>query len=176
MMLGMNPPSQPSNYFGPNHAQPVPPLFGAWGGSSHAVPSNLSSPYSLDASAGSQKRVRDDFTSSQQAPPPQNGPQQGFLEEMVPISGGCHDNYEAESSNRGKKKRSNEYRPPTKVPATFTSVLGSLVGGGANQTNSSVQMRRNLSGTQLDQFLGNEKDAMEDDTFDAPMRERSMSF
>ena len=44
-----------------------------------------------------------------------------------------------------KKQRSRHYQPPRTVPLSVVSVMGSLVGG----------MRRQLSGSQLDQFLVN---------------------
>ena len=102
----------------------------------------------------------------------------------------------------GKKCRSNRYRAPRRVEKTFTSQMGTLVGGTLQQTSTSVQMRRQLSGGHLNELVAasstttrnnnnnnNDDDAMQQDSptarnnkpanshagYDAT-RPRSMSF
>lgn len=72
----------------------------------------------------------------------------------------------------GKRSRGNAYRAPREVKQTVTSVMGSLVGGAFQQSNGTVKMRRQLSSSQLDQFMTGDK--MEEDA--SPTRERAMSF
>jgi hypothetical protein len=75
----------------------------------------------------------------------------------------------------GKRSRGNEYRAPREVKKTVTSVLGSLVGGGMfHQTTNTVIFRRQLSSSQLDQFMSHGDDKMDEDP--TPVRERAMSF
>mmetsp|Transcript_22664 Transcript_22664/g.38533 ORF Transcript_22664/g.38533 Transcript_22664/m.38533 type:complete len:209 (-) Transcript_22664:190-816(-) len=90
---------------------------------------------------------------------------------MVPID--CP--ISLDDASRGKKCRSNAYRAPTRVQETVTSALGTLVGGSAEQTQATVQMRRQLSGSQLDQFLGMDR-MDEDKVLPSTDRIRSMSF
>jgi hypothetical protein len=79
-----------------------------------------------------------------------------------------------EQQQHGKRSRGNAYRAPREVKATLTSVMGSLVGGTFQQTTGTVRMRRQLSGSQLDQFMSQGDDKMDED---APAtRERAMSF
>ena len=82
-----------------------------------------------------------------------------------------------EQNHSPKKLRPNNYVAPTTVPKTFTSAVGSLIKAGANlgtqKSNTRVQLRRQLSGGQLDAFLGQD-DGMDVDNPDT--RPRSMSF
>jgi hypothetical protein len=81
---------------------------------------------------------------------------------------------QCEQQQHGKRSRGNAYRAPREVKATLTSVMGSLVGGTSQQTTGTIRMRRQLSGSQLDQFMSQGEDKMDED---APaMRERAMSF
>jgi hypothetical protein len=73
-----------------------------------------------------------------------------------------------------KRSRRNTYRAPREVKPTVTSVLGSLVGGSSHENNATVKMRRQLSGSQLDQFMSSGDDKMDEDP--VPIRERAMSF
>lgn len=74
----------------------------------------------------------------------------------------------------GKRSRGNTYRAPREVKQTVTSVMGSLVGGAFQQSNGTVKMRRQLSSSQLDQFMTSGGDKMDEDA--SPTRERAMSF
>jgi hypothetical protein len=73
-----------------------------------------------------------------------------------------------------KRSRGNSYRPPREVKTTVTSVMGSLVGGTFQQTLNEVKFRRQLSSSQLDQFMSQGDDKMDEDPM--PVRERAMSF
>jgi hypothetical protein len=77
-----------------------------------------------------------------------------------------------------KKVRDNNYIAPRQVPNSLISSMGSLVGGstsmGLQNNNLRVHMRRQLSGSQLDSFLG-DHDAMDVER-PAESRPRSMSF
>ena len=81
------------------------------------------------------------------------------------------------SPSSGKKPRRSNYNPPRQVDTkSVLFVTGSLVGGGREQSATTVRMRRELSGGQLDQFFGSHDD-MEDSSVDAvESRRRSMSF
>ncbi|KAI2495807.1 hypothetical protein MHU86_18693 [Fragilaria crotonensis] len=79
-----------------------------------------------------------------------------------------------EQQQCGKRSRGNSYRPPREVKQTVTSVMGSLVGGTFKQTLSEVKFRRQLSSSQLDQFMSQGDDKMDEDP--TPIRERAMSF
>ena len=79
-----------------------------------------------------------------------------------------------EQQQHGKRSRGNTYRPPRDVKQTVTSVMGSLVGGMSHQTLNAVKIRRQLSSSQLDQFMSHADDSMDEDPL--PIRERSMSF
>lgn len=74
-----------------------------------------------------------------------------------------------------KRSRSNNYQPPRQVPPSVTSAMGSLVGGSTQHNPLSVQLRRQLSGSRLDQYIGNH-DRMEVDAVTSLQRPRSMSF
>lgn len=94
-------------------------------------------------------------------------------ESYVPLSDGMG------SPSHGKKQRPSNYRPPQHVDKkSVVAVTGSLVGGGWKQNGTTVRMRRELSGGQLDQFFRNAHDAMEDDDMlhRTELRPRSMSF
>mmetsp|Transcript_41342 Transcript_41342/g.47005 ORF Transcript_41342/g.47005 Transcript_41342/m.47005 type:complete len:176 (+) Transcript_41342:129-656(+) len=80
----------------------------------------------------------------------------------------------ADRQQNGKRSRRNTYRAPREIKQTVTSVMGSLVGGTFEETTGLCRMRRQLSGSQLDQFI-NATDTM---TKDDPVitRERAMSF
>lgn len=82
------------------------------------------------------------------------------------------------SPSRGKKQRPSNYRPPHNVnKKSVVAMTGSLVGGGWEQSKTSVRMRRELSGGQLDQFFREHDAEMEDDEMkSAVLRPRSMSF
>lgn len=68
----------------------------------------------------------------------------------------------------GKRSRGNAYRAPRDVKPTVNSVMGSLVGG---------SLRRQLSGSQLDQFMSQgDNDKMDEDDNTPATRERAMSF
>lgn len=92
-------------------------------------------------------------------------------ESYIPVSDGMA------SPSHGKKQRQSNYRPPQQVDKkSVIAVTGSLVGGGWEQNRTTVRMRRELSGGQLDQFF-RDHDAMEvDGTHRAEMRPRSMSL
>lgn len=85
------------------------------------------------------------------------------------------------SSSFNKKTRQNDYIAPRKIPTTFTSTMGSLVGGDASalpwtggERNRRIHLRKQLSGSKLEGFLSSETDAMDIDSAEA--RPRSMSF
>lgn len=82
-----------------------------------------------------------------------------------------------QGEGRAKRTRPNNYIAPRVVPTTFTSAMGSLVKNGAStgseKSNSRVQLRRQLSGGNLDAYLGSD-DGMEVDI--PEQRPRSMSF
>ena len=86
------------------------------------------------------------------------------------------------SAGLPKKTREHNYIVPRSIPETFTSAMGSLAarsvfgcntdtGGGSNMR---VHIRRQLSGSGLDPFLGGGDDSMEVDT--EASRPRSMSL
>jgi len=79
---------------------------------------------------------------------------------------------EVSQSSVGKRSRPNNYRAPREVKSSLVSVMGSLVGGGACESNIQVRLRRELSASHLDQFMSS--DAMDEDI--PEHRERSMSF
>lgn len=81
------------------------------------------------------------------------------------------------SPSSGKKQRPSNYRPPRTIDKkSVVAVTGTLVGGLGDQGKTTVRMRRELSGGQLDQFF-RDHDAMEDvDMQSAYVRPRSMSF
>lgn len=93
-----------------------------------------------------------------------------------------HDSHDCAmaSPSSGKKQRPSTYQPPRQVdPKSLVAVTGSLVGGCLQQSTTSVKMRRELSGGQLDQFFrDNSHDDMDSD--DGPSvgvaKIRSMSF
>jgi hypothetical protein len=74
----------------------------------------------------------------------------------------------------GKRPRRNTYRAPREVMRTLTSTIGSLVGGTLLQTNNSVRFRRELSSSQLDQFICFGEQKMDEEH--SQSRERAMSF
>ncbi|GAX15501.1 hypothetical protein FisN_8Lh199 [Fistulifera solaris] len=85
------------------------------------------------------------------------------------------------SSYLQKKVRPNDYIAPRKIPTTFTSTMGSLVGGDVStlpwtggEGNRRIHLRKQLSGSKLEGFLSSETDAMDVDP--AETRPRSMSF
>lgn len=85
------------------------------------------------------------------------------------------------SSSLNKKSRQNDYIAPRKIPTTFTSTMGSLVGGDASalpwnggEGNRRIHLRKQLSGSKLEGFLSSEADAMDVDASEP--RPRSMSF
>ena len=78
------------------------------------------------------------------------------------------DTDDTDQQQNGKRSRGNTYHVPRQQKPTVTSVVGSLVGG----TNQ--QMRRQLSSGQLDQFMSQGEDKMDEDPMFA--RERAMSF
>ena len=83
--------------------------------------------------------------------------------------------FDTDQQQSGKRSRGNEYRAPREVKKTVTSVMGSLVGGGMfHQTTNAVIYRRQLSSSQLDQFMSQGDDKMDEDP--TPVRERAMSF
>jgi hypothetical protein len=87
----------------------------------------------------------------------------------IPVSDGIA------SPSNGKKQRPSNYRPPQQVDKkSVVAVTGSLVGGSWEQNGTTVRMRRELSGGQLDQFFRTHDSMEEDDCCRA--RPRSMSF
>lgn len=76
-----------------------------------------------------------------------------------------------------KKSRANNYIAPHTYPNTFTSTMGTLVSSHASLNWSSslrsVPLRRQLSGSQLESFLGDHDDM---DVDVSEQRPRSMSF
>lgn len=90
-------------------------------------------------------------------------------------------NTETTTSSFHKKTRQNDYISPRKIPTTFTSTVGSLVGGNASvlpwtggEGNRRIHLRKQLSGSKVEDFLSSETDAMDVDPADS--RPRSMSF
>jgi hypothetical protein len=79
----------------------------------------------------------------------------------------------APPSSTPKKSRPNSYEAPRVIKASILTAMGSLVGGVQGDSNSSVPMRRRLSGGALEDYIGGH-DNMEMDTADS--RPRSMSF
>jgi hypothetical protein len=82
-----------------------------------------------------------------------------------------------------KKIRTNDYRPPQKVPLSFTSQVGSFAVGQVIMGNSKrdlaggravVGLRRQLSSSKIEAFLSSGDDAMDVDA--EPTRPRSMSL
>jgi hypothetical protein len=114
-------------------------------------------PVAMSPSYEHEKRVRD-------------GPIQADCYQPPPCDGTA-------PPSSGKKPRQSNYNPPRQVDTkSLLSVTGSLVGGGLEQSATTVRMRRELSGGQLDQFVGNH-DNMDDSSEDAvESRRRSMSF
>lgn len=74
-----------------------------------------------------------------------------------------------------KRNRLNAYHAPRIVPKSFTSTMGSLAAGGGGHEKSGLRVhnRRQLSGSKLDEYLG-DHDSMDVDTTEA--KPRSMSF
>jgi len=106
---------------------------------------------SRDAGFESQSSQRNQTWSMPSAPPPPAAgqsptrPQQFPAPQQPPVV-----DYQ---DSGGKRSRPNTYRAPREVKASVTSVMGSLAGGSTTQSNTSVRIRRNLSGSRLDQFL-----------------------
>eukprot|EP00547_Thalassionema_nitzschioides_P004708 CAMPEP_0194218180 /NCGR_PEP_ID=MMETSP0156-20130528/23173_1 /TAXON_ID=33649 /ORGANISM="Thalassionema nitzschioides, Strain L26-B" /LENGTH=173 /DNA_ID=CAMNT_0038947439 /DNA_START=108 /DNA_END=629 /DNA_ORIENTATION=- len=81
-----------------------------------------------------------------------------------------------ERQNNGKRSRGNTYRAPREIKQTVTSVMGSLVGGTSEESPGVCQMRRQLSGSQLETFVNSGDAMVEDDFSNVFTRERAMSF
>lgn len=90
-------------------------------------------------------------------------------------------------SSQQKRSRENKYVPPRKIPQTFTSVMGTLAVTSSSSASSSsglvwgatragkrVSLRRQLSGSNMEAFIGGDHDAMDVDNSET--RPRSMSF
>jgi hypothetical protein len=73
-----------------------------------------------------------------------------------------------------KKVRTTTYKAPRAVKPSILTAMGSLVGGSHGNSNSSVPVRRRLSGGHLDQYLGGHDNMETDNATDS--RPRSMSF
>lgn len=67
----------------------------------------------------------------------------------------CTTQMETAQYSGSKKRRSSKYQPPRQVPTSVVSVTGSLA--------NPYGMRRQLSSSQLDQFLSTEDDKMDED-------------
>mmetsp|Transcript_115010 Transcript_115010/g.171897 ORF Transcript_115010/g.171897 Transcript_115010/m.171897 type:complete len:150 (+) Transcript_115010:309-758(+) len=111
-----------------------------------------------------QKRGRDgDGVGNSQAQhlgmPAQPTPQQAQAPASPPVS--------------NKRSRPNNYEAARTVKPSILTALGSLAGGGQGDSNTTVPLRRRLSGGALDEFIGGH-DNMDMDTTDS--RPRSMSF
>jgi hypothetical protein len=131
-------------------------------------PVGLSSPptSSMDSqsSGGSQKRSRGE----------DEGPSQPvFVQVPIPTTQAAPHAPPEVSSVTPKKFRTCSYKKPRTVRPSILSAMGSLVGGGHGDANSSVPVRRRLSGGHLEEYIGGH-DTMEMDTADS--RPRSMSF
>lgn len=77
-----------------------------------------------------------------------------------------------------KRSRPNKYEAPREVKPSILSAMGSLVGGGDSKSFVRVPLRRQLSGSAIDAFLG-ASDKMDMDQPAQPAgtnRPRSMSF
>lgn len=82
----------------------------------------------------------------------------------------------ADRQNSGKRSRGNTYRAPREIKQTVTSVMGSLVGGTCEEKPGMCQMRRQLSGSQLETFMNSNDSTVEDNSGNMIVRERAMSF
>lgn len=82
----------------------------------------------------------------------------------------------SERQSNGKRSRGNTYRAPREIKQTVTSVTGSLVGGACEVGPGMVQMRRQLSGSQLETFMNSGDSMIEDNSSNVVTRERAMSF
>eukprot|EP00980_Cylindrotheca_fusiformis_P025348 scaffold13478_cov132-Cylindrotheca_fusiformis.AAC.41 len=77
-----------------------------------------------------------------------------------------------------KRSRSNKYKAPREIKPSILSATGSLVGGVGPNMFTRVPLRRQLSGSAIDAFLG-VADSMDTDNPSDPAgidRPRSMSF
>eukprot|EP00545_Synedropsis_sp_CCMP1620_P010330 CAMPEP_0119016756 /NCGR_PEP_ID=MMETSP1176-20130426/14340_1 /TAXON_ID=265551 /ORGANISM="Synedropsis recta cf, Strain CCMP1620" /LENGTH=180 /DNA_ID=CAMNT_0006970283 /DNA_START=159 /DNA_END=701 /DNA_ORIENTATION=+ len=115
-----------------------------------------------DGSAEHQKRMRGGRRQSEGALPTQ------------PLVANVVADSDCVQQQHGKRSRGNAYRAPREVKKTVNSVMGSLVGGPFQQATGTVRIRRQLSGSQLDQFMSQGDDKMDEDT--PGTRERAMSF
>lgn len=146
-----------------NHSQSTP-RFSTWNGII-PVQTTEASPYE-QVLPSQQKRFREDQRQIYQ----QHSYQQEYcVSHSIPET---QSEEEVSQSSAGKRSRPNDYRPPREMKTSVVSVMGSLVGGGFVQSNTQVKIRRQLSGSHLDQFLTS--DAMDEDV--PEQRERSMSF
>lgn len=175
MIFTLNPNGQTTSQFQEHQSHPShqshPLLLSSWNG---ILPSNQTQGPAVSCTFGQlipaqQKRTRDGETHIVQ----QQQQQLYYRHQNYPSSvSETSSEDEVSQSSAGKKSRLNNYRAPRHVKATLVSVMGSLVGGGRNQSNTQVKLRRQLSASHLDQFMTS--DAMDEDL--PEQRERSMSF
>jgi hypothetical protein len=146
-----------------NHGESTP-RFSTWNGI-NTVQTTEASPYE-QVLPSQQKRFRDDKAQVQEINCHQR---EHYVSHSIPET---QSEEEVSQSSAGKRSRHNDYRPPREIKTSVVSVMGSLVGGGFVQSNTQVKIRRQLSGSHLDQFFTS--DAMDEDV--PEHRERSMSF
>lgn len=92
-----------------------------------------------------------------------------------------HQQQDHQQESNAKRRRDASYFPAREVPKTLISSMGSLAAGGrgaAPGTNLRANLRQQLSGSNLMEFLGNHNDnAMDvEDHHHHHERPRSMSF
>jgi hypothetical protein len=77
-----------------------------------------------------------------------------------------------------KRSRCNNYEAPREVKPSLLTAMGSLVGGGDSKLGIRVPLRRRLSGSAIDAFLGGSDNMEMDQPSEsaANSRPRSMSF
>ncbi len=173
MMLGLNTHIQAHHHQPPHFSAAAPNQQQCW---SRPMPEYTFVPVAPVAVPHDQshqhqvKRERDGQHHEQPHALPMQQEEESYF---VPVSDGIS------SPSHGKRRRPSNYRPPHQVDKTsVVAITGSLVGGSWEQNGTSVRMRRELSGSQLDQFFRNH-DVMEVDdgcARGAELRPRSMSF
>jgi len=141
----------------PTHQNQAPNNNNSWETAQHVTYVPVATEASHDSSQHHVKRERDGHDLMQ--------------EEQLPPADGMA------SPSSGKKQRPSNYRPPRSInKKSAVAVTGSLVGGGWEQSKTTVRMRRELSGGQLDQYFRDHDVMEDDDTHRQELRPRSMSF
>ena len=173
MIATMNPNGQTTSQFQSHQSHQA--LFSSWNGIMPSIPAQgtaLSCTFEQMIPT-QQKRTRDGENHLVLEREHQQRHQHCYRHQQDPPSvSETSSEDEVSQSSAGKRSRLNNYRAPQNVKTTLVSVMGSLVGGGRNQSNTQVKLRRQLSASHLDQFMSS--DAMEEDL--PEQRERSMSF